>query len=545
MAKPSSAASINNGVANGTDESSTSSAVATPVHTSTERDPLITRVPDPDDPIVSPLNLYRVHVLRWVLVGVLFVNAVLFIGFFLSIFVNVPGLSTRGQSFLELDLVIVNVLTDLLTLWVFAVAAYYERLLGYVTLAVVIVDFVVVFTVPPLRDSAGLLGLFLWIWTILNVGLNCFADYWVDTARQQQELKYIGRVEKRRSLFELLVIFVKIAVKLVLLVLVWNISLAIWLSGFDTHEKPWGTLVPVNEDSFSVHVACFGDVHNSSGQPIVLVEGGQRTSSEEFSEWIEELYHLNEVDRYCVWDRPGYAFSDSAPSPVSVGIISEYLIEALRKQNIEGPFSVVGFDLGGLYARMFASRNPSAVESLVLVDSWHEDLLKHNPFSNKKNEDRRTFRNFFDLEDSRTGAKLFFKGLASPLGLVTNLHWFLHPRKYSSNARIFGSDMVHSSKYLRARLQEQITASILSYSEIVGADVHSIPVAVISSDLMIKKSLNWGKWQRQLTKLSDNPIEWVVAEKAPHKIWATASGRKQLQDLLIRVLGDKRGPKRT
>ena len=42
---------------------------------------------------------------------------------------------------------------------------------------------------------------------------------------------------------------------------------------------------------------------------------------------------------------------------------------------------MVGFDIGGLYARMFASRNRAKIQSILFVDSWSPDLLKKWPFS--------------------------------------------------------------------------------------------------------------------------------------------------------------------
>lgn len=505
---------------------------------------------DPDDPIVSPMNLYKIRLLRFVLVGILILNTILFVGFLLNDFISVPGFNARGQSFLSLDLVILNIFTGFVTLWWFVVPAYYERLLGYITLALVALDFIVIFTVPILRDQLGLVGNFLVLWTLLNIGLNCFADYYVEKSKQSQEIRYTGRIEKRRTVLELLVITVKILIKLLLLFLFWNISFSIWLSAFDTHEKPWGKMISVDEDNFQVHLSCYGDVlltakpgdeKPDDPQPILLVEGGQHTSSEEFQEWIEELYHLNKINRYCIWDRPGYGFSDSAPSPVSIGIIVDHLLEALKKEKIEGPFSLVGFDIGGLYSRVFASRNPGKIHSLLLVDSWHEDLLLHHPFSgsNKKNEDKKVFWNVLDLMDTKTGVLLWLKGVVSPLGIIRSTHWLFHPRKYSSNSRIFGHDMIHSPKYLRARLQEQVTASILSHNELISSDIHNVPLSVISSDFMIKNSLNWGSWQRALTKLSDKSIEWVVAENSNHEIWKSAKGREQLQQLLLRLVSEK------
>ena len=457
-------------------------------------------------------------------------------------FVAIPGLNNRGKSFLQLDLLILNFLTNLITLWSFTVPAYYERILGYVSAALLFVDFIVVISVPYLRDQFGLTGNLLMIWTLLTVAVNCWADYSVEKSKKNQEIELTGRIETRHSISELFVMLIKIIIKLFLLLVIWNVSLGIWLQAFDSHEQPWGKMVAVDNNQFKVHLACFGDVGSSYNgtQPIVMVEGGQLTSAEEFQEWVEELFHLNRLDRYCVWDRPGYGFSDSAPLPISINIITEYLIEALEKEKIEGPFSVVGFDIGGLYARAFALRNSHNIHSVMLVDSWHEDLLKLNPFSGpgRKNEKSKVFRNILEFMNTRTGFKLWLKGLVAPLGLVTNTHWFFHPKRYSSNSRIFGSDMVRLSKYLRARLQEQITASILSHNEMAGSDIHSVPLSVVSSDYMIKKSLNWGKWQRELTKLSSKAMEWVVAEKSGHKIWESPRGREELQKVLLRLLGD-------
>lgn len=524
---------------------------------SLERDPLIASgrtFVDPDDPIVSPLRVAKIKALRLFLMIVLALHTALFLLVLVSDFIAIPGFNTKGRLFFELDWTIFNILTSLVTLWCFAVPAYYERVLGYVTLVLAAIDTIVVLSVPNLRTHSGALGINLLFWTVLNLAFNCFADYLVEKVKAEQEIKYTGRVEKRKSLTELFVMAVKIVVKTALLLLIWNISLSLWLLAFDTHEKPWGKLIPVNEGQFDVHLACYGDVHakmaNSlaldddnklAKQPIVLVEGGQLTSSEVFQEWIEELYHMNKIERFCIWDRPGYAFSDSAPSPVSISITIEYLMEALRKEKIEGPFSAVGFDVGGLYSRVFTLRNRGQMHSLMLVDSWHEDLLKHFPFSgtNKKNENRHVFKNILDLMDSWQGFKLWLRGVASPVGIVRNFHWFLHPRRYLSKSRIFGRDMVRSPKYLRARLQEQVTASVLSINEVKNADVKTIPLTVVLSDFMIKNSLNWGKWQRELTKISSNTLEWVVAENSGHWIWDSPKGREQLQQGLLRLVSEK------
>ncbi|CAK9440223.1 uncharacterized protein LODBEIA_P43230 [Lodderomyces beijingensis] len=497
---------------------------------------------DPDDPKVSPLNLDRIKALKLFQTGLVFVNLVLFVVLLFSEFFAIPGFNNRGKSFLELDLALIALFISLVNNLFFIVPSYYERLGGYIVSGFLLFDLLLVLIVPGTRDSLGVLGGSLLLWVCLNSLLSSLIDYWVEEGKHYQEIRLTGRIEKRKSVAELSVILVKIVFESFILWVIWCVSLTLWLACFDTHEKPWGKLVPVDNNQFRVHLACFGDVYKKSDQPIILVESGQITSSEVFQEWIEELYQLGRVERYCIWDRPGYAWSDSAPPPDSIGIVSEYLGEALRAEKIEGPFTLVGFDIGGLYSRLFASRNKGIVQSILLVDAWSVDLLKKWPFSGsgKKNEPTKVFKNSLEVMDNWTGMKLWLKGFISPLGIIPDLHWFLHPMKFSSKSRIFGRDMYYSSKYIRARCQEQLVSGILSYNEVRESDISDVPLAVISSDVMIKKSLNWGKWQRELTQLSTKTTEWVVAENSNHFIWQSPKGRKQLQDLLLRLIGEEK-----
>ncbi|EMG45800.1 hypothetical protein SBY92_003418 [Candida maltosa Xu316] len=505
--------------------------------TQLESQPLL----DPDDPQVSPLKLEKIKLLKVVVNILVYVNIILFIVLLVSQFFAIPGFNNRGKSFLGMDLVLVCLLMNTVSNWFFVVPAYYERILGYVISGLLFVDLIVSLLVSPVRRSMGVLDLSIIAWTCLNALFNSLLDYWVEEGKHYQEIRLTGRIEKRKTVAELFIILIKVLFEIIILWIIWCISLTLWLQCFDTHEKPWGKLIPVNNNQFSVHLACFGDVHNKTDQPIVLVEGGQSTSSEVFQEWIEELHHLNKVERYCIWDRPGYAFSDSAPPPESLGIVTEYLMEALDHEKIEGPFAVVGFDIGGLYARMFASRNRAKIQSVLFVDSWSPDLLKKWPFSGsgKKNESTKVFKKSLEVMDNITGFILWLRGFASPLGIVPSIHWFLHPMKFSSKSRIFGRDMVYSSKYIRARCQEQLVSGILSYNEVMDADINDLTVGVISSDFMIKKSLNWGKWQREISKLSSKTAEWVIAENSDHFIWRSPTGRKELQQLLLRLIGEQ------
>jgi pimeloyl-ACP methyl ester carboxylesterase len=449
----------------------------------------------------------------------------------LSDFVSIPGFNNRGRSFLEINFIMISFFSTASALLFFTVSSQFERLLCYITAA--IIAFILLLLLSFQRADFGLVGFLTGLWAFLTVIFTSFSDYLVEKGKVHEEIRLTGRVETRRTLTEWLVIFVRNTLKGVLLLYVSLIALNVVLHSFDSiRVKPWGQQVWVEDDEFTLHVACYGDVNNITSEPIVLLEAGHG-SSEEFSEWVEELHHLNKIESYCIYDRPGFGFSDSSPSPVSLSIISDLLSQALHTLEIHGPFLLVGHDIGGLYSTVFASRHLSQVESILYVDAWHEDLLLRNPSSNAKKDE--PLPSEISSMSSRTGFKLWINGLFSPLGLPLQASWILKHR--GSKDRIYGRDMKHQGKYLRARLQEQIGASILSYNEAIAAKqaLIDVPISVVSSDSMIKRSSNWGNWQRLLTKISSNTNEWKIAD-AGHEVWKTPKGRKQLQDVLLRLL---------
>lgn len=61
--------------------------------------------------------------------------------------------------------------------------------------------------------------------------------------------------------------------------------------------------------------------------------------------WILSLQQARKVGRVCVWDRPGYGFSDSGP--VQLGMVADALQQALEKAGEKGPYVLVGDGYGG------------------------------------------------------------------------------------------------------------------------------------------------------------------------------------------------------
>jgi pimeloyl-ACP methyl ester carboxylesterase len=121
---------------------------------------------------------------------------------------------------------------------------------------------------------------------------------------------------------------------------------------------PLGVLVDAG--GYRVHLNCTG-----SGSPTVVVAGGG------FSfDWGLVQPKIATLTRVCTYDPSGTAWSDPFPgqrTPACADRVTE-LHEVLQRASVSGPVVLVGYSIGGLYARLYASRYPREVEGMVIVD---------------------------------------------------------------------------------------------------------------------------------------------------------------------------------
>jgi len=123
-------------------------------------------------------------------------------------------------------------------------------------------------------------------------------------------------------------------------------------------QAPLGTLIDVG--GYRVHLYCTGE----RGPAVVVVGGG-------FSfDWGLVQPKVAGLTRICTYDPSGTAWSDPPPLPGTPNCsdrIAE-IHETLRRASVGGPLVIVGFSIGGLYGRLYASRYPGDVAGLVIVD---------------------------------------------------------------------------------------------------------------------------------------------------------------------------------
>jgi pimeloyl-ACP methyl ester carboxylesterase len=119
------------------------------------------------------------------------------------------------------------------------------------------------------------------------------------------------------------------------------------------------------------------------GRAVVVFDSGCGGGSEN---WIEILRGAGLDATLVAYDRLGCGKSDAADAPRTSEQIARELRAMLQAGGYAAPYVLVGLSFGGLNVRMFASKYPTEVAGLVLVEAAHEDLNQRMPDALMKHE---------------------------------------------------------------------------------------------------------------------------------------------------------------
>ncbi|MCX4193481.1 alpha/beta fold hydrolase [Methylophaga sp. OBS1] len=236
---------------------------------------------------------------------------------------------------------------------------------------------------------------------------------------------------------------------------------------------------------YSIHMLCRGQ-----GEPTVLIDAGLGDDS---TDWFEIQNDTAAETRVCVFDRPGYGWSDAGPQPRNSLRISNEIEKLIQKAKIPGPFVLVGHSFGGYNIRVFAAQNPGKIAGMVLVDASHEKQYEIFDISLPQHFDRK--------------GNILVMPKYGDSDSVLNKHRVLRERAFhAARAEI-------SSLYESARQVEQFN------------QFPKVPLIVISrgkSEWLGRvdaeaKEQTWARLQQDLWKLS--PIsQQVFAPRSGHDI---------------------------
>lgn len=163
------------------------------------------------------------------------------------------------------------------------------------------------------------------LWTLLT-------DRTVKWGKEEERLT--GRAETRRTLAEWLAVLLSTLAYVVMAAAVVLITLTVILRALDARVAPPGKLYWVDGAKYRIHLHCRG---NRTERPTVLLEGGERPVAEGLWGLADAALDRGSISRYCFVDRPGVAWSDAAPSPLSAGFAVDVISEALSQSDERGP----------------------------------------------------------------------------------------------------------------------------------------------------------------------------------------------------------------
>ncbi|KAM7189982.1 hypothetical protein V8F20_009916 [Naviculisporaceae sp. PSN 640] len=476
----------------------------------------------PDDPAVSPYNLWTVRLARVLTVFLTVLTFLWWLLMIISLFVTPPGFHARGSPFFAFLFASVALCILGVELLFFSVPSKSVRILSIVSAVLLLVDTIVILAVEGVRHEEVWIGVASVIWATLVAVWALAADRTVQWGKREEEQRLTGRPETRRTLAEWSQVLISSVVLVGVAVVVFLMTLNLGLRAFDTRLAPPGQRLWVDENKYQIHLYCAGEGKGPDRKgrivPTVLFEGGEDSVERGLWQFADDMVKNGSISRYCFADRPGMGWSDAAPSPLSASMASDVLSEALVRAGEEGPWVLASAGIGSLYSRVFSSRHGAEVNGILMIDPLHEDLL------------------------SRVGApgrgfKIWLQGAISPIGIDRLLSSLVRGR--NSADRIWGRTAYQSGKWIFAKFQESLVAASLTKRDVVSSraiQYKDTPLVLISSGEQMRRDSEWEAKQRDLSHLTDNLKYWDVIKKAPHRVWDTLEGREMIEKRLKKLV---------
>ncbi|EJU02534.1 hypothetical protein DACRYDRAFT_115593 [Dacryopinax primogenitus] len=469
-----------------------------------------------------------------------------------------PGLSVwlpphRSSTSTPLLLSFISALLSLSSLLTFDTPSIMTRVVLWFCLGCAFLDLILLVSVNSLRHRENWLGIssiLLILATLATaLGANVYVDkVYKETARAQLAMTpeeaevramivatqggyWAGRIKKAlKVLLEFMLAFTS-AIGLFMITL--NLVVVAADSTLDL-PYPTSQLVsvqpPPSRWPYNIHIACAGQRNNtvppslvSAGKqrPVMLYESMSGIPGTLGGEWVFRLAEEG-VERACIWDRPGYGFSDSSPGS-DVPHVTEALHSALKRMDESGPFMLIGAGYGGLVTRYFATLYSKQTHSVLYIESQHPSLFYQGP--------------------PLSSAPDFWRYAGSALGW-SRLADFVRGER-PSNTRWWRTVGPNADGLQKVRLDERLQAhrrdslsSIALNSTYPDYPFHT-PTIVLTSRERMDNTSNWQRVQRDIWSgaVGDAKVAWRIVKGTEHDLCKGLRGegecRRAVEELLL------------
>ncbi|KAI0459416.1 hypothetical protein F5B21DRAFT_456642 [Xylaria acuta] len=471
----------------------------------------------PDDPAVSPYNLRSIRFTRYLTIFFTLIAFAWWIIILVSTFVTPPGFHIRGSGFFPFSYASLTLANLLFTLLFFAVPAKAVRIASLVIAGLLLVDTILIISVHQTRYEEGWVGTTSVLWALVMAIWTLATDRLVEWGKYEEEERLTGRGETRRTLGEWVAVLVSTISMVILAVVVFLMTCTLFLRALDAGLAAPGKMYWVDGEKYRLHVYCHGN-HTDSKVPTVLIEGGEESIESSLWDFADNAVKNGSISRYCFVDRPGLAWSDTAPSPLSASMAVEAIDEALARAGEDGPWVLMSAGIGSIYSRILSSRHGQDVKGLLLIDPLHEESLN-------------------DVGSSSRGFILWLRGITSPLGLDQIPGAVFKGR--SKEDRVWGRSAYQTGKYIFAKLQENLVADTLSKRDVASSraiQAQDVPLTLVSSGVKMREDSEWEEKQRDLSRLTHKLRHWDIVNDAPHQVWETLEGRDVIEKRLRQLV---------
>ncbi|KAI0164805.1 mitochondrial integral membrane protein [Xylariaceae sp. FL1272] len=426
----------------------------------------------------------------------------------------------RGSGFFPFSFASLALANLLFTLIFFSFPSRAVKTISVVISAILLVDAIILISVQQTRYEEGWVGVTSIVWALAMALWTLSTDRLVAWGKFEEEERLTGRAESRRTLVEWIAVLVETISLVVIAVVVFLMTCTLILRALDAGLAPPGKMHWVDGHRYRMHVYCKGNETDSHGSrlPTVLLEGGEGPVEDGLWQFANNAITNGSISRYCFVDRPGFAWSDTAPSPLSAGMAMEAVDEALSRAGEDGPWVLVSAGVGSLYSRILSARFGEKVKGLLLIDPTHEDYLG-------------------EVGGAGYGFLLWLRGILSPLGLERVPGALFKGR--NKEDRVWGRSAYQGGKYIYAKLQENLAAEAISKRDIASSKAiqnQDVPLTIITSGAAIRDDDQWEKKQRDLSHLTHKLQHWDIVNKAPHQVWETLEGREKIEKRLRQLV---------
>ncbi|MTI56249.1 alpha/beta hydrolase [Geosporobacter ferrireducens] len=247
--------------------------------------------------------------------------------------------------------------------------------------------------------------------------------------------------------------------------------------------KPAGKLFEI--DGHKMHIT-----GNGEGTPVVIMTCGSGAPSA-YTEYCNIEPQLSKITRTCIYERPGYGWSEPASTPRHTEQIVEDLHRLLEKAQEKPPYILVAHSLGAMEAILYTHKYPEEVAGIVIIDGTSP--YKHINY----------------LESSIPIVFLYLLRVINNLGLiriVSELELIpLLNRRLSAMPKDIGpveKAMIYRNISNKMIIKEGDSLKEVAEKMYKVLSLNDIPLILLASDHSMKNLPGWEKSQNNLLELS-------------------------------------------